>query len=188
MHQKPWKSLPKTVHRPWRLHDITWASNQGPQLDPTNNSLEGFHHILLDELYLESSYSLQPAGDTPDRAGFYDSIRMGCVPIITEISVDVYFRHLHHGVLWEDEADFRSTVVVWPDVVTPTEVEMLVEGLIEEINNGQTQKRRQRLLQVVDYLVYHDYEEWDTSPPDALHLMLNLLSESDSGLSNYSIS
>lgn len=42
---------------------------------------------------------------------------MGCVPVITEHSVDVYFRHLHGGVLWASEVDFRRTIVVWPDKV-----------------------------------------------------------------------
>ena len=115
-------------------------------------------------------------GDTPDRAGFYDSLRVGCIPIITEISVDVYFRHLHQGVLWVDEADFRNTIVVWPDVVTPTVVAGLMKELLGELSSGKAQARRSRLLELVDYLVYHDFEDWDTTRPDALNLILNQLS------------
>jgi hypothetical protein len=91
------------------------------------------------------------------------------------MSVDMYFRRLHHGVLWEDEADFRNTVVVWPDVVTPAVVEGLVQELVTEVNSGKTQQRRARLLEVVDYLVYHNFDDWNTTRPDALHLMLNRL-------------
>lgn len=62
--------------------------------------------------------------------------------------------------------------------------EPLLQDLLIEVTSGQVQARRERLLEIVDYLVYHDFEQWDTSVPDALHLILHTIRNRATNTSN----
>ena len=44
----------------------------------------------IDNLYLNSTFSLQPHGDKETRKGFYHSILLGCIPVIFENNLTVY--------------------------------------------------------------------------------------------------
>ena len=44
----------------------------------------------IDNLYLNSTFSLQPHGDRETRKGFYHSILLGCIPVIFENNSNMY--------------------------------------------------------------------------------------------------
>lgn len=44
----------------------------------------------IDNLYLNSYFSLQPHGDKKSRKGFYHSLLMGCIPVVFEDNYQIY--------------------------------------------------------------------------------------------------
>jgi hypothetical protein len=44
----------------------------------------------IDEIYLDSYFSLQPHGDKKSRKGFYHSLLMGCIPVVFENNYQIY--------------------------------------------------------------------------------------------------
>jgi len=44
----------------------------------------------IDELYLNSYFSLQPHGDRKTRKGFYHSLLLGCIPVVFENNYKTY--------------------------------------------------------------------------------------------------
>jgi hypothetical protein len=72
----------------------------------------------IDELYLNSYFSLQPHGDKQSRKGFYHSLLLGCIPVIFDDNYDVYKKVLEDIVNIEDisiilkknETNFENTL------------------------------------------------------------------------------
>lgn len=58
----------------------------------------------IDELYLNSHFSLQPHGDKQSRKGFYHSLLLGCIPVVFNDNCDVYKKVLNGIVNLEDVA------------------------------------------------------------------------------------
>lgn len=56
----------------------------------------------IDELYLNSYFSLQPHGDKQSRKGFYHSLLLGCIPVIFDDNYDIYKKILEGIVNIED--------------------------------------------------------------------------------------
>jgi hypothetical protein len=111
------------------------------------------------------------AGDTEDRGAFYDAWLNGCIPVISNYSVDVYATRLHHGALFATRQAFLDTVVVVED---PEDAPGLLQRLLAEAQGGKAQQRREQLLARLDALVYH--RDWpSTTTMDAVSLMLNQL-------------
>lgn len=44
----------------------------------------------IDQIYLDSYFSLQPHGDQKSRKGFYHSLLLGCVPVVFEDNYQIY--------------------------------------------------------------------------------------------------
>ena len=44
----------------------------------------------IDQIYLDSHFSLQPHGDQKSRKGFYHSLLLGCVPVVFEDNYKIY--------------------------------------------------------------------------------------------------
>ena len=44
----------------------------------------------IDQIYLDSHFSLQPHGDQKSRKGFYHSLLLGCVPVVLEDNYQIY--------------------------------------------------------------------------------------------------
>lgn len=44
----------------------------------------------IDQIYLDSHFSLQPHGDQKSRKGFYHSLLLGCVPVVFEDNYQIY--------------------------------------------------------------------------------------------------
>jgi hypothetical protein len=49
-----------------------------------------FLYDKIDNLYLNSYFSLQPHGDRKSRKGFYHSLLMGCIPVVFESNYQIY--------------------------------------------------------------------------------------------------
>lgn len=47
-------------------------------------------YLEIDDLYMNSTFSLQPHGDKETRKGFYHSILLGCIPVIFENNTNMY--------------------------------------------------------------------------------------------------
>jgi hypothetical protein len=58
----------------------------------------------IDDLYLDSHFSLQPHGDRQSRKGFYHSLLLGCIPVVFNDNCDVYRKVLNGIVDLEDVA------------------------------------------------------------------------------------
>jgi hypothetical protein len=58
----------------------------------------------IDDLYLDSHFSLQPHGDRQSRKGFYHSLLLGCIPVVFNDNCDVYRKVLNGIVDIEDVA------------------------------------------------------------------------------------
>jgi len=58
----------------------------------------------IDELYLNSYFSLQPHGDKKSRKGFYHSLLLGCIPVVFDDNYDIYKRVLDGIVNLEEIA------------------------------------------------------------------------------------
>ena len=58
----------------------------------------------IDDLYLNSHFSLQPHGDKQTRKGFYHSLLLGCIPVVFNDNCDVYKEVLNGIVNLEDVA------------------------------------------------------------------------------------
>jgi len=52
------------------------------------NNVDTYNQI--DDLYLNSHFSLQPHGDKKSRKGFYHSLLMGCIPVVFNDNYDIY--------------------------------------------------------------------------------------------------
>jgi hypothetical protein len=52
------------------------------------NNIDTYNEI--DELYLNSHFSLQPHGDKQSRKGFYHSLLLGCIPVIFDDNYNTY--------------------------------------------------------------------------------------------------
>lgn len=66
------------------------------------NTEETYNEI--DDLYLDSHFSLQPHGDKQSRKGFYHSLLLGCIPVVFNDNCDVYRKVLNGIVDLEDVA------------------------------------------------------------------------------------
>ena len=44
----------------------------------------------IDELYLNSYFSLHPHGDKKSRKGFYHSLLLGCIPVVFDDNYEIY--------------------------------------------------------------------------------------------------
>jgi hypothetical protein len=64
------------------------------------NDVDTYNEI--DELYLNSYFSLQPHGDKQSRKGFYHSLLLGCIPVIFDDNYDIYKKILEGIVNIED--------------------------------------------------------------------------------------
>ena len=58
----------------------------------------------IDDLYLDSHFSLQPHGDRQSRKGFYHSLLLGCIPVVFNDNCYVYRKVLNGIVDLEDVA------------------------------------------------------------------------------------
>jgi hypothetical protein len=66
------------------------------------NTEETYNEI--DDIYLDSHFSLQPHGDRQSRKGFYHSLLLGCIPVVFNDNCDVYKKVLNGIVNLEDVA------------------------------------------------------------------------------------
>lgn len=64
------------------------------------NNVDTYNEI--DELYLNSHFSLQPHGDKQSRKGFYHSLLLGCIPVIFDDNYGIYEKVLNGIVNIED--------------------------------------------------------------------------------------
>ena len=66
------------------------------------------------EIYATSVFSWQPAGDTPTRRAFYDSVMFGCIPVIAHGVSEIY-AELFQGLAWQDFSiqDVVSTFIYY---------------------------------------------------------------------------
>lgn len=92
---------------PNKKHLISYAGRERKELNyfnhieilNTSKKINNYHWISLnnkelynkiDNLYLNSYFSLQPHGDKQSRKGFYHSLLLGCIPVIFEDNYKVY--------------------------------------------------------------------------------------------------
>jgi len=61
-------------------------------------------YTQIDDLYLNSYFSLQPHGDKKSRKGFYHSLLLGCIPVVFNDNYDIYKKVLGGIVDIEDVA------------------------------------------------------------------------------------
>jgi hypothetical protein len=97
----------KIPFNPNKKHLISYAGRERKELKYFNNleildtskKCDKNHWISLnnkefynkiDNLYLNSYFSLQPHGDKQSRKGFYHSLLLGCIPVIFEDNYTVY--------------------------------------------------------------------------------------------------
>jgi hypothetical protein len=66
------------------------------------NNIETYNTI--DDLYLNSYFSLQPHGDKKSRKGFYHSLLLGCIPVIFDDNYNIYEKVFNGIVNLEDIA------------------------------------------------------------------------------------
>tara|TARA_R110002050_G_scaffold263825_2_gene404469 strand:- start:1164 stop:1679 length:516 start_codon:yes stop_codon:yes gene_type:complete len=124
--------------------------------DPQQHTIE---EIL--ELYTNSVFCLQPYGDTKTRQAIFDSIAMGCIPIVHWDSLTYYSMHL---------PDPRKVAVL---VHAPLQNAVLsaVEAA-RNLTQSERDKLQDELLKVLPSIT------WSFSPPefrDALTVLLEKL-------------
>jgi hypothetical protein len=61
---------------------------------------------IIDELYLNSYFSLQPHGDKKSRKGFYHSLLLGCVPVVFDDNYSIYEK------IFNDIIDIEDITVI----------------------------------------------------------------------------
>ena len=105
---------------PNKKHLISYAGRYRKEIDYFNNievlntnkviddkwisiNIENTYNEI-DELYLNSHFSLQPHGDKQSRKGFYHSLLLGCIPVVFNDNCDVYKKVLNGIVNLEDVA------------------------------------------------------------------------------------
>ena len=88
---------------------------------------------------LSSIFCLQPAGDSPTRKGFFESILLGCIPVI--------FRRGTYSTVWS------GTGVDWDDIALVVEEEHLLEtegDIVAILRNVPAAEVRRRQRDVAD--------------------------------------
>ena len=94
-------------------------------------------------LYASSDFSLQPAGDTPTRRGFYDSWLMGCIPVVSRAASTVY-RQIFKGLIYSLAGlAMDDVVVVVPDDVWHDPPRLL--ATLRDMPREEVALRRRRL-------------------------------------------
>jgi hypothetical protein len=58
----------------------------------------------IDELYLNSHFSLHPHGDKKSRKGFYHSLLLGCIPVVFDDNYEIYEKVFKEIINLEDIA------------------------------------------------------------------------------------
>jgi hypothetical protein len=81
-------NFPLKVHMPMIIQTHEDESRKGWKT--------GNISVLALSTYLESRFSIHPPGDSLTRRGFYESVLMGCIPVVPS---EAYARHYTH-MLW----------------------------------------------------------------------------------------
>lgn len=145
-----------------------FVASDGSHEDLLGNRLErkALHGQLFAlSLYFESEFCFHPPGDSKMRRGVYDSIIVGCIPVIFESTKSVY-ASVFDGILF-NEMNVQFHDVYW--VINPDEsATFLFEKMLIAVTSGETSKRREVLRRVSEYFHYAQ----DDNSSDAFSLTL----------------
>ena len=95
-------------------------------------------------LYNRSKFSLQLPGDTPTRAGVYQSIIMGCTPVVFESSFAVY-ANLFRGIFG---AEVGKMVLQIPDSLWLLNADpSMIADIISNASSSSTVRERMSLME-----------------------------------------
>jgi hypothetical protein len=110
----------------------------------------------IDQIYLNSHFSLQPYGDKKSRKGFYHSLLMGCVPVVFENNYQIYEKIFEGLVNLQD----ICIVLSFDDKDRYTEILLgEIQNIPDKITN--IEKIKHLLLydetdpSIVDYILNH---------------------------------
>jgi hypothetical protein len=103
-----------STHKP---SDNRWISNNNEEL-----------YNQIDNLYLNSYFTLQPHGDKQSRKGFYHSLLLGAIPVVFENNYPVY-ESVFHGLI-----NVRDVCVV----LNKSEISNYEKILRDEVGNIET--------------------------------------------------
>jgi len=109
----------------------------------TCNNLDMYNEI--DNLYFNSTFSLQPHGDKETRRGFYHSILLGCIPVVFENNYDVYQNVFKGYVEIED-----ICVVIKNNEINN------VEEILKNIDENKIHNIIEKYNKIKHILLYHD--------------------------------
>jgi len=99
----------------------------------------------INELYLHSTFSLQPHGDKETRKGFYHSILLGCIPVIFENNLITYKKVFSNIIAIED-------ICI---IIKATEMNMIYEILLK-IDEDRLNTIRLNFNKIKKILLYHN--------------------------------
>lgn len=100
----------------------------------------------INELYLNSTFSLQPHGDKETRKGFYHSILLGCIPVIFENNY-VTYKNVFSKII-----DIEDICII----IKNNEINMIEETL-KKIDKNKINNIFLNFNKIKKILLYHDY-------------------------------
>jgi hypothetical protein len=115
--------------------------------------VNGLNMLLVYGVYLSSVFCFQPPGDSVDRMGFYDSLLLGCVPVIYDYSVATYADQMFGGLLARTLHNLEDVAVVLNSDRLKAEPEYMFRVLLEMYVSGEAVKRQARLAEWAKLLV-----------------------------------
>ncbi|KAJ3018485.1 hypothetical protein HKX48_002861 [Thoreauomyces humboldtii] len=68
---------------------------------------QAFNNTLIADLNLRSTFCLQPGGDSPTRSAFWDSLLMGCIPVVFPTECP----YPHEAYPFSDRVPWNRTIV-----------------------------------------------------------------------------
>jgi len=92
--------------------------------------------VLALSTYLESRFSIHPPGDSLTRRGFYESVLMGCIPVVPSEAYDRHYSHVvgrnspEHIIHFPDKTFYNATLLLQHlDLITPARTQTLQTNL-----------------------------------------------------------
>jgi hypothetical protein len=92
--------------------------------------------VLALSTYFESRFSIHPPGDSLTRRGFYESVLMGCIPVVPSVAYDRHYSHVvgrnspEHIIHIPDKTFYNATLLLQHlDQITPARTQTLQTNL-----------------------------------------------------------
>ena len=101
--------------------------------------------LEIDELYLTSTFSLQPHGDKETRKGFYHSILLGCIPVIFKNNFITYKNVFSNIIDIED-----ICIIIEDDEIN------LIEEILKKIDENRIKNILLNFNKIKKILLYND--------------------------------